>query len=102
MDDWCEEKINKLLEHCGKRSDRGNNLSKDKDQAKSLYEFISENVMNQYIVNPTRKNNILDLLFCSDNNIIGDQEMMENIIHSDHTFNFVETSLEIKSEYTNV
>ena len=28
--------------------------------------------------------------------------MMENVIHSDHTFNFVETSIEVKQEATKV
>ena len=100
MGGWDEDKVTKLLEQCDKRTENGQNLSKDKIQARMLYDFGNENMMSQFITNPTRKENILDLLFCSDESLVGEQEMIENIIHSDHTFNFVDFNIKLNVENT--
>merc|ERR1712240_27200 len=96
MYEWSEDKINELLNYCTDRNVRGKSLSSDKRQAQELYDFVSRNVMEQFIMEPTyeKSGNILDLFFCSDPNMILNQENLGNIINSDHTFNLMETNIE--------
>ena len=53
--------------------------------------------MEQFIMEPTyeKSGNILDLFFCSDTNMVINQEMMENIRNSDHTLNLITTDIEV-------
>ena len=98
MKNWDEDSITSILEHCIGREDRGQNISQDKIQARILAEFTQRNVMTQFMDSPTRKNNILDLFFCSDPGIILETDILENVIFSDHTLNFIKMDLEIKAK----
>ena len=51
MYDWSEDKINELLNYCTDRNVKGKSLSSDKRQAQELYDFVSRNVMEQFIMN---------------------------------------------------
>ena len=43
----------------------------------------------------TRGDNILDLMFTKDDNLLTSQEYIENVLISDHTINIIGTNLSI-------
>ena len=59
-------------------------LSEDRLQATALLEFADELFLHQIITSPTRRNNILDLIFTNNTNIINDQTIICNEKLSDH------------------
>ena len=63
-------------------------------QVSNLLDFADENFMNQHIYEPTRGNNILDLIFSNNDDIIFDIQLSETII-SDHKLLDIVTDLHI-------
>ena len=59
-------------------------LSEDRLQASALLEFADELFLHQIITSPTRRNNILDLIFTNNTNIINDQTIICIEKLSDH------------------
>ena len=53
-------------------------------QAKSLIEFANEFFLHQHIDKPTRRKNILDLVFCNNHLLISDFKILFNSNLSDH------------------
>ena len=53
--------------------------------------MIQDLYLHQIIDGHTRKNNILDLFFCSDTDIIVNHEKLENVLFSDHALCIVNT-----------
>ena len=75
MDKW-----DRQLQHGRDHS----HLSEDRVQV--LLEFADEFFLHQVITSPTRRNNILDLIFTNNTNIINDQTIICNEKLSDHYF----------------
>ena len=50
-----------------------------------LLDFASEEILTQWVEEPTRGNNILDLVFSSEDNLISNLEVGEKLGKSDHS-----------------
>ena len=71
-------------------------MSSEKEQGRLLVEWTNDNFLEQIIVTPTRKENILDLVFTSSENIVAGYEMIINNVFSDH--NTIKLKLNIEKE----
>ena len=54
------------------------------EENNDFLETIADNYLTQLVVEPTRGNNILDLVFTSDENIVDNLEVGEHLSDSDH------------------
>ena len=71
----------------------GSGCTKDqKLQAEELLEFANEFYLNQYITEPTRRQNILDLFFTNNEDLILKIKVEPPTILSDHNFQVINTS----------
>ena len=97
QDDWSNESIIANIEV--KFPDRiyyknlGRSVSCDKLQAGILCDIMEEFLFKQFIRDPTRKNNILDLFFCNDFNLVEEYQIIENIFYSDQCSIVIETNI---------
>ena len=66
------------------REEEPNHMSSEKLQAKLLIKWAEKNFMNQIINTPTRKGNILDLVFTNSNSLINGYSTIVNANFSDH------------------
>ena len=62
----------------------GKSVAEEKKQALHLIDFVEEFFMTQYIENATRKNNILDLVFTNNSELINQCQQIINANISDH------------------
>ena len=69
--------------------------SENKQQAESLIKLTSDLLCNQIIDQPTRINNILDLFFVNNTEVVRDY-FVENTVASDHNVITVQTNLNCK------
>jgi len=67
----------------------------DQEQAKSLMKLTSDLLCTQIIEQPTRNNNILDLFFTNNHEIVREYTV-ENTVASDHNAINVQTNLNCK------
>lgn len=88
---WEEDKISEIFYHYTRKISEVKSLAPNKFQAKIISEFIHRNLMTQHMDSPTRYENILDLSFCSNNDMILRKDILSNVIFSDHTLNVIET-----------
>ena len=73
-------------------------MASEKVQAKLLLEWAEQNFMNQIINTPTRKENILDLVFSNSDNLINGYSTIVNTSFSDHNILQIVLNYENKSE----
>ena len=59
------------------------NLDSD-SHGEAFLKLSQDCFLYQHVTSPTRENNILDLVFSTDDNMIDDLEVCENVIDSDH------------------
>ena len=74
----------------------GRSVSEDKKQALHLIEFVEEFFMIQYIKEATRKNNILDLVFTNNIDVITTCQQIINSKLSDHNTLLAQLSYGLK------
>ena len=55
--------------------------------------MVQEHFLHQVIKHNTRKNNLIDLVFCNDDELFHDQTVMENILLSDHNMIIMKTNI---------
>ena len=65
-------------------SNQSSNVGEERSQAQTLLNFSEEFFLDQIIKSPTRNNNILDLIFTNDHQIINDYSIICNNQLSDH------------------
>ena len=80
------------------REEEPNHMASEKVQAKLLLEWAEQNFMNQIINTPTRKENILDLVFSNSDNLINGYSTIVNTSFSDHNILQIVSNYENKSE----
>ena len=73
-------------------------IAQDKVQAKLLLDLSQKLFTEQKMKDPTRKNNILDLFFCNDDELVIDQKFIESVITSDHSLNIIRTNININDQ----
>ena len=81
---WSENEIRTHLEKINNRENNGSVIGSTPVQIKLLCEMVQEHFLHQVIKHNTRKNNLIDLVFCNDDELFHDQTVMENILLSDH------------------
>ena len=94
MCDWNGTITDSLCESIEARKLNGKSVNSDKEQALDLYNLTCESFMTQCVNIPTRKQNILDLCFSNDTNLISNVDIIENVIMSDHSTIILETDIE--------
>ena len=82
---------------------RGNHRSLKENitskQESMLLQFMETNLLSQYVLQPTRKSNILDLFITNNDNLVL-QTTCEETPLSDHDIVFIQTTYDIKSKNT--
>ena len=76
------------------REQEPEHMASEKRQGKMLLEWADSNFMEQHIKTPTRKGNILDLVFTNSPNLITDYSTIVNQNFSDH--NTLKINLNLK------
>ena len=72
-----------LIGNVEKRHSRGATVADDNTQAMDLIKLSQNHFLDQIIKHNTRMNNILDLMFVNDDNLISDQEVIDNVLKID-------------------
>ena len=73
-----------------------NSIMPTNNESRNLLKFIEDNFLTQTVLEPTRGNNILDLVLTSNENFIENLFVREPLGNSDH--NMIEFEINIKSE----
>ena len=73
-------------------------MSSEKQQGKMLLDWSDKNFMEQLINTPTRKGNILDLVFTNSNSLINDYSTIVNSKFSDHNILKIDLNYEYKNQ----
>ena len=95
MKSWNKVERNTFMDNIEYREERGADISCDKKQASILCNFVQEQFMEQYIDSSTRGQNLLDLMFCNDSDLITYNLPIDNVIISDHTLCVLGTNFNI-------
>jgi hypothetical protein len=66
-------------------------------ESQRLTDFTTDNFLKQWVLKPTRADNILDLVFTTEDNIIQNLEIRDSISNSDHKTVFFELITNIKT-----
>ena len=93
MSSWSKSEHSMCAESIEAREERGATISDEKKQAYLLFNFVQEYFMEQFIDFCTRGNNLLDLMFNSDPNLVISNTPLDNVIISDHTLCMIETNM---------
>ena len=93
---WSIKERTSFMESIENREVRGANISMEKKQAFDLCSFVQDHFMEQYIDTYTRGKNFLDLVFCSDDNLIIHNTPLDNVIISDHMLCVLNTNITMK------
>ena len=80
------------------REEEPEHKDKEKEQAKLLLEWAEHNFMEQVITSPTRKGNILDLVFTNSSNLVNNYTTIVNIAFSDHNILKLNLNYSYKTE----
>ena len=92
---WNISDIESLISSMEANENACRSIAQDKIQAKALLDISQKLFTEQKMKDPTRKNNILDLFFCNDDELIVDQMFIESVITSDHSLNIIRTNINI-------
>ena len=84
MKSWSAEEIRLHLEKVHDRIENGETVRKIKEQTKMLCEFTQDFFIHQIIEHSTRKSNLLDLVFCNEDDLFTNQTVIENVLMSHH------------------
>ena len=105
MKSWDEETINEMKETVLSRNDSDNDSNTDigvvKLNSMNMIEFIEKWNLLQYIKVPTRKDNILDLIFTDDTELIEDISQEVHSAISDHNTIVVSVNVNSANSDTN-
>ena len=88
---WDSAEIVKFLDDIQSRELNNQVIGIMSSQTKMLCDTVQDLFLHQVIEGSTRKGNLLDLFFTSDLDIILDQEVIENVLFSDHSLCVVHT-----------
>ena len=80
------------------RDEEPDHMDSEKEQAKLLMEWTDHNFMEQTITTPTRKNNILDLVFTNSENLLNGYSMIINCNFSDYNILRISLNYSYKNE----
>ena len=80
------------------REEEPEHMSSEKQQGKMLLDWSDKNFMEQFINTPTRKGNILDLVFTNSNRLINDYSTIVNSKFSDHNILKIDLNYEYKNQ----
>ena len=83
---WTTEDIEDVSSNTSARLQSNSAIGSDRSQAANMIDFLNEFSLSQEVTEGTRGNNILDVIFTNDENLIDDIEVMENFQISDHKF----------------
>ena len=84
------------------RDQNPNQMASEKVQGQMMLDWAENNYMEQYIVTPTRKNNILDLVFSNSPNLINGFFTIVNKKNSDHNILKLNLKYSYKNEAKNI
>ena len=84
------------------RDQNPNQMASEKVQGQMMLDWAENNYMEQYIVTPTRKNNILDLVFSNSPNLINGYFTIVNKKNSDHNILKLNLKYSYKNEAKNI
>ena len=98
MKNWSSEEIRLHLEKVHDRIDNGEIISRVKEQTKLLCEFTQDFFVHQIIEHSTRKSNLLDLVFCNEEDLFPNQTIIENVLMSDHKIVILESNISLNSK----
>ena len=90
MKSWSSNEILTFLDKIHEREDRAN-IGTVTLQNKLLCDLVQDLYLHQIIQGHTRKNNLLDLFFCNDLDIITGHSKIENVLFSNHTLRLINT-----------
>ena len=83
---WTEDDIARVSANVNARLANDAPVGTDKEQAAKLVDLIKKRALTQEVEIPTRGENTLDLIFCSNPDFIDYIETVENISLTDHKF----------------
>ena len=79
-------------------NENGKIISRIKEQTKMLCEFTQDFFIHQIIEHSTRKSNLLDLVFCNEDDLFTNQTVIENVLMSDHKIVILESNISLNSK----
>merc|ERR1712240_237442 len=91
MKSWDHLEISKFLENVHNRKENNCIIGPVPTQTKILCEFTQDYYLSQFIEHATRKNNLLDLVFTNNIDCLISQEIIDNVLFSDHVMCVVNT-----------
>ena len=98
LNSWDPSQIEAIKGSIDKRSADGKNVAEDKLQAKMLIEFVEEHFLQQHVKEATRKENILDLIFTNNQDLIVKCNQIQHSKLSDHKTNVALLSYNLKPQ----
>merc|ERR1711867_196204 len=92
------EEIRLYLDKFHERIENGETISRVKEQTKLLCEFTQDFFIHQIIEHITRKSNLLDLVFCNEEDLFPNQTIIENVLMSDNKIVILESNITLNSK----
>ena len=83
---WSQEDCIKASANLKARIENNAKIGIEREQVAKMIEVMEKNAFSQEIKTPTREGNILDLVFCNNDDYIENIETIENVAMSDHKF----------------
>ena len=83
---WKQSDMEKVSSNPAARLASESSISEDRGQIIRMIEFVEKLALSQEVMENTREENILDLLFSSDPELVESSEVLKNVSISDHNF----------------
>ena len=93
MKSWDSSKILSFLDDIQDKESQNREIGSVTQQTKILCDTVQDLYLHQIIKGATRKGNLLDLFFTSDQDIILEHDILANVLFLDHSLCLIHTTI---------